>query len=282
MVAMEFGGIRSRWFATAEWRDGGLWLPGRPTRHSADLLLRPDGVELRRGDAVCRLSWVGYARGDWVVTHHTAYRNPSGVAVVLPDPVEAGAAAVWARTRTVRNRVRSVNAPSGWVIPLSTRVSDGWAGLAERDTLTALVTLLATAEKARARLTDPDTVAALIADMATGAFAAREECVGGRRTTFEILGALRRLGYRHRNGGRPVPGWTADVETVVADVRRSLAANRYVRGLHFPEERIRAKVLREYINVKPWPFAALTTPPADARRPLEGVTDAPAARGRKE
>jgi hypothetical protein len=70
-------------------------------------------------------------------------------------------------------------------------------------------------------------------------------------------------------------GWTADTEGVVEDVRRSLATSPYVRGSNFPEERIRAEVPREYINVEPWPFAALTVPaPARSLKLPEEVTEA--------
>jgi hypothetical protein len=262
-VTASDAGVRSGWFATAEWRDGGLWLPGRPTHGTADLLLRPDGAELRRGDAVCRLSWAAHARGDWAVTCQVvAGARRAGTAVEPPLPLSAEAAAVRARTRTLANLLRQLNGPrlQPIVIPLRPKSWPNRTDAAERGTLAALCTLSGTDTQARARLAEPETVTALIADLSVGALPAQEERGAIRRTTFEILSTLRRLGYRHRNGGRPLPGWTADTETVVGDVRRSLATNPYVRGLHFPEERVRTEVLREYVDVEPWPFAALTAP----------------------
>jgi hypothetical protein len=218
-------------------------------------------VELRRGDAVCRLSWDGLAGGGWAVTYFVCgrYETVRGTAIALPAQLDAGATAVWSRTRTVRNRFRRLSGPHGPIVPLRVGWVTGTGG-AERDTLAQLCRLLADDAATRSRLKDPGAVAALVRDLATGAQQNRSERTGVRRTAFEILNALRMLGYRHRNGGRPDPGWTADVETVVADVRRSLATNPYVRGLHFPEERIRSEVRREYADVEPWPFAALTAP----------------------
>jgi hypothetical protein len=286
MVGMDEGSLRSRWFATAEWRDGGLWLPGRPTRHTADLLLRPDGVELRRGDATCTLSWAGRVRGDWTIRHHLSGRNYAwrkggvrGTALVLWAAPDDGAAAVRARTRSWRHPLRGLLEP-GSVIPLHSQWLPAETDTAERDSLAALCKVLADDEAARSRLADPGTVAALVRDLAAGARLNRRERTGVRRTTFEILTALRGLGYRHAIGGRPVPGGTADLDTVMADVRRALGANRYVAGLHLSEDRIRAEVLREFIDVEPWPFAALTAPPAASPTPLEGVTEGPATGGR--
>jgi hypothetical protein len=281
MVGMELrGGRRSRWFATACWRDGGLWLPGQPTRDTADLSLRPDGIELRRDDAACRLSWEGHRRGAWAITHHVPQRyGLLGTAVAPPKPLDGDAAAVWTVTRTVRNRWRSINdqfigEPGRRVVPLRAFSWVNGADAAERGTLAALCTLLATDEAARWRLGDPQLVARLVAELSTGALPAQLARGSLRRTTFEILGTLARLGYRHRNGGRPLPGWKADVDTVVEDVRRSLATSPYVRGLRFPEERIRNLVQREYIDVEPWPFAALTTPAAaQPLKPVEEVAD---------
>ena len=86
------------------------------------------------------------------------------------------------------------------------------------------------------------------------------------RRRMETLIALQLSGYEHRLAGRPLPDDPPlKDEVVVAAVLQRLRANHY--ALPPDEAQVSALVHQQYLDVEPWPFAALMpTQPGGAGR----------------
>jgi hypothetical protein len=236
-------GRRSPWLARARITDGMLAIPGRP-HWRADLLLGREGavVVARDGHRV-PLGWDEV----WSVG---AGPEQGQVSVGLPAARAEGLPVV-REARVHPDQPRRVPLRGG-----SFRMT---LVQAEGDTVGALVDVLRDRAEVRERLWDLERVAALVADLRRGVRFTPFRREGARRTTFEILAALRRLGYEHRYG-RPVPGdAVAGHDDVVAAVRRAIEANPHCDGLDISDDAISGEVERAYSGIAPWPFAALTT-----------------------
>jgi hypothetical protein len=207
--------------------------------------------------------------GSWWVTsilHSGGGRT--GIAVGLDRATEveirgvtaaAGAwARVFARFFAGHQIVLRASGPIGQFLPLID---------AERDTLRALCQALATRPAMRSRLADPDRARLLVAAMAQGPIRARREPMGVRRSTMEVLGALRSLGYRHEIGGRPLSGEPlADADVIVDRVLDHVGRNPYAPHVSLDRDRAVRMVRQHYLDIQPWPFAALATPPPERRK----------------
>jgi hypothetical protein len=124
----------------------------------------------------------------------------------------------------------------------------------------ALAVLLATKPALRARLDDPDRVGRLAVDLANAKYVRPLSDDGSlRRDPTDVVVALQNAGFVHRDGGRPLSSTrVAAPDVVLAGVRRSLAANPYRKGRPMvDDETIMRIAKRNYLDVEPWPFAAL-------------------------
>jgi hypothetical protein len=251
--------MRSRWFAGARAADGGLLLPGRPTRHAADLLLRPDEVVVTYRDEQATLPWTpGPSR--WSISAFCERRSaPVGVALAVADPVSKDIVSLAARTRTLRNRLLLLFEAPRTAIPLRARTRDLPPDRRERDTLTALCALLRDRPALRARLGERTRVEALAGRLAEDPLADHTGIAAARRRRFEVQNALLAMGFTHPHGGRPYPGDVRiGADELVERVRHRLAANPHAAGLDFDDELIREVVHRSYLDVPPWPMEPLT------------------------
>lgn len=263
------------WLGAACFEHGGLLVPGRPSRRAADLLLVPDRAELHWQGNVVVLPWDRFdgARiadpdgSRWaVVGNREGQRSgPSGSAIavtgelrpvctelvnrlprsLLPSPL------FYRRTRSLRERD---------LMALKVRRWPDERDNASRDTVRALVGVLAARPQLRARLADGRRVRRLAIEMSAAAcmMANPEPPDGIRRQTMEIGTAMRALGFTHRYG-RPVPGdQLPALEDAVALVMERIATNPHAVGVEIDRDRVRHFVDRRYLGVRPWPFAALT------------------------
>ena len=249
----------SSWFASAVPERRGLILPAR-SRHSASILLAPDRVSVWSGDAFAHLAWDDFGPGrSWWISWFTTLRGGAmGIGVrVDGDAVEA-TAPVRAATNTWLTWSSRLGRP-GVVLPL---LPIGGSVDAERETLAALCTHLAQNPTIRPGLADPERGRRLIRDLAHGARRSGAEPSGLRRTTVEVLTALRGLGYIHRLFGRPLPSdKPAPLETIVEQVLGRIRQSPYARHLSISPERAGRVIRRQYLDVEPWPFAALDPTP---------------------
>ncbi|MCA1726416.1 MAG: hypothetical protein LC722_01800 [Actinobacteria bacterium] len=152
-------------------------------------------------------------------------------------------------------------------IPLCAIVQVHPGEAAERENVQLLCALLAEVPALRPRLTDPGRAERLVEDLQTDRFRPGPYRMGTMRETTEILVALRLAGYEHRLGGRPLPGESLpSAEEIVPRVIERISANPYAQGVRVDRQHVRDVVLKNYLDVDPWPIRALTDP-VDPLRP---------------
>lgn len=255
----------SRWMRAARAAEGGLLVPGRSQRSACDLLLHPDGVRVSSGDLAVELPYTAPDVADddsWSIGAWTYTRGGGGigVGVVGAGRFAAPVAGLRRRHRTVAHLVDRI-ADRSDVAPLCTARTVDTRVDADRDALTALCRGLTDRPEWRPQLRDPARVTQLLRDLANQDHASVPPWDGFRRRAMETSVAMRLLGFEHPTGGRPMPDSArADAEDVVGAVVRRLAANRY--ALAVDETYTRAMVHRHYLDISPWPFAAMLPDPA--------------------
>ena len=264
------------WIAGAVAVDGGVVIPGIPTHHAADLRLDATGLAVSTAEHSIELSWDDWARlrpgmdvfGDlpepgnhWGFVPFILDRGQAGVALKGTGSIEAALAPLKAEFDTTRNRVsrRMAMLTARSAVPL-------WAdatGLLLRSLrgLPDLTTISVLAQVLNAEPALRDRVAAEPSRLASGLSRPMGWPVqhdGGRRETVETITALRTLGYRHTYG-RPMPGdHLAPVDEVVDAVLGAIARNPYSEGFHPSRTGVETIVRRDYLDIEPWPFEALT------------------------
>jgi hypothetical protein len=259
----------SSWLAGGAAVDGGVLIPAKPRRHAADLLLSPSGVTLTARGTSAHLPWSDarpsaawgptIPAGGWMVSSYTAGRSgPLGVAIAIGEDVIERARDVLDATRTLRNRLIRPSAGEPTVIPLWALGSVRRRNDADRETTMALCAVLADRPELRARLGEPDRAEHLAADLAHRARRCRSEHLGVKRTTMEVLTAMRLLGLAPRYYGRPIPGDVLPPTGELVDrVLERIHANRYARDVGVDREMAERVIARHVLAVEPWPFEAL-------------------------
>jgi hypothetical protein len=110
----------------------------------------------------------------------------------------------------------------------------------------------------RERLADLHRTRPLAAALAGSRLPPRMEPDAFRRSTIEVMVALKAVGYVHRVHGRPIPGDPLpDRAQAEARVREHLARNPYARDAAINSAAVARLVGSEYLDVEPWPFHAL-------------------------
>ncbi|MBX3314525.1 MAG: hypothetical protein KF906_09415 [Actinobacteria bacterium] len=258
---------RSRWLADATF-DGGLRVPGRSRWRTATLHLTADHVELSAGDRSVPFVWDDFAshrrrsssRASWsIVPWGVGREGPIGVAVEVRGRYAQPTAAL--RRSVVAWRYGSRRLLRGTSVPLcSTRTSARKVDI-DRRLLDLICSLVADRPEVRRHLGDRSRVERLVHDLRSNRFEAPPFRVGFRRTTMEILTAMRSAGLEHRVDGRPLPGDPLPTEDeAVARVLAVLRSNPFARSLGIDDAKVRAVVVRDYLGVEPWPVGALLEP----------------------
>jgi hypothetical protein len=126
----------------------------------------------------------------------------------------------------------------------------------ERATLAALASVLAARPELRRALSDPTRAARLATDLANGMLPDPPTARRGSPDRARIEHALHTVGGFHRYG-RPLPGAAMpSLGEIVALVQSRLRAGP--DGEHGVDDRQIVKLARkQYLDVQPWPFAAL-------------------------
>jgi hypothetical protein len=257
--------------------DGGLFLPGSPERHAADLRIGPESVEVSAGGKTVGLAWSHAALdlrtrlGDgWrLVPWICARGGCAGAAIDISGSYVERTAEIQAALQTRRNRLLRFLLEAA-DIPLcastvgSVRLDD------DREAIGILCSILAVEPEMRARLAQPVRVNRLIHDLKTRRFRFAPFRVGFRRAVTEVLTGMRLAGFEHRFGGRPLPGVTLPpLDEVVRRVLERIAENPYARGVVIDQERAREIVRRNYLEVEPWPLEALIDQAPGSSQPAQ-------------
>ncbi|KGM03156.1 hypothetical protein [Cellulomonas cellasea] len=190
--------------------------------------------------------------GEWT---HTRGGGPIGIGVRATGRFAVPVADLRTRRRTFTNLVDRLVDRSD-VAPLYAARTIRTPADADRDALHVLCLTLARKPRWRPQLGDPGRVTQLLHDLADQDHASVTPSTGLRRRAMETFLVMQRLGYQHRVHGRTLPDESRpDAGEVLNAVLRGLAGNRY--ALPPREDDVHALVHRHYLDVTPWPFAAL-------------------------
>ena len=256
------------WLAGAHGTDDGLLIPGRPTRNAADLCLGPEHVELRAHGATSELSWKALDT-NWTIDPWRqrlwptagAYNDSTAVHTkgIASNAVAPVLIALSAHTHRLISRDPIRHAfDHGPVVPLHRSPMQS-AHNGERTTAWALCRLLATRPELRPRLVEGSRMDRLGSQMAQDPSGSTANDASLKRTTTEILTAMRRAKLTHPLGGRPVPGDRLVPRTEAIDLVFSrMKANPYATGVEASRDQVASLLESHYFRVDPWPFGALT------------------------
>ncbi|MFI9488064.1 hypothetical protein ACIG47_16880 [Promicromonospora sp. NPDC052451] len=254
----------SAWLKAARPVDGGLIVPGRPQRRACEITFTPAGARLGADEVTVDLPYDHYAvpetgatrnADQWKITAWvaTGAGAPIGIAVLGTGRYAAPIAQLHRRGRAWMSIADHLGRPKA--APLDAASIISFPTDADRSALDALCRVLASKPDWRPQLADPTRTAQFLHDLARQDHRPIEEASGLRRRTLETLIVMRRLGYMHRLQGRPLPDESLpEADRVVRAVVDQLSSNSYALP---PDERTRALVHRYYLDVTPWPFAAL-------------------------
>jgi hypothetical protein len=244
---------------------GGLFIPGGPSGHAADLLLSPADVQLMFKGVQVDLVWEGHSRqsstsseSHWAIGGWGA-GNMRYLGVGVDGP--ASLAQIRRATGTLRNRALAWNpynrfirdSPTVplWALFYSSTLIDN-----QRHTMVSLCTLLAERPPLRLLLSDTQRMTRLAADLAQHSPGPAATTVV-KSTTAGVVAALHALGYQHNLFDRPLPADRFDDRAdIIAKVLQRIAANPY-GAIDVSAERVGELVDRDYLAIEPWPFAAL-------------------------
>jgi hypothetical protein len=251
----------SRWLQGARF-EGGLLIPGHPSRHACDIRLAVEGAHIVADDLDALLLYEHVDRlrtqetDRWRVTSWVAGGNGGiGVAVTGGGRYAPELHALGQRRRTARNRFNKWG--DAWpYAPLAPRNSVAPATDTDRALLDVLCRALAMRPSWRTQLADQGRISQLLDDLATHDRKVRHTNMGARRQTTEVRLAMRALHYEHELDGRPLPGLVYAPETEMIDaVLARVHASPY--ALPTSETMVRAVLLEHYLDIPPWPFQAL-------------------------
>ncbi|MDQ1485325.1 MAG: hypothetical protein QOJ62_1018 [Actinomycetota bacterium] len=253
------------WVDGARADRGGLFIPGGPGGHGADLLLSPADVHLMAKGVQVSLVWEGHSRqtstssaSHWSIGGWGAGNvGYTGVGVDGPASLEP----IRRVTGTLRNRALAWNpynrfirdSPTVplWALSRTSTLIDN-----QRHTMVSLCTLLAERPPLRPLLADTQRVTRLAADLSQHFLGLAATAVV-KPTTAGVVAALHAAGYQHSLFDRPLPADRFDDRPdIIARVMQRLAASPY-GTLDVSAERVGELVDRYYLTVQPWPFAAL-------------------------
>jgi hypothetical protein len=250
---------------------GGLLINGNPGDRSVSLRLLPAGGEVRFADLeAVLLPWnacgqvrsvmEGPERDGWAITHwRENSREVSGVGVQVSGVCSTMVAAISRATTSRLHRRFGSRELTGHSLPLLRTKSVFTPRKPERETLQALTTVLTARPKARALLADSARMQRLAADLSTGLRTRAVDSAAILRDATDIEVALRQCGYLHEFG-RPIEGESLpSLDKVVGAVRERLTANPHRVGRTVDETKIAEFARHHYLDLEPWPFAALVT-----------------------
>ncbi len=259
---------------------GGLGVASAREQRTASLALRADAAEVfyptcesvalpwdRRGKVhdPYGAEWPDEKGIDgWLITSWSVGNGFGGLAVELTGHLRSASHEILDMTVTRWRRVRhafSEGPPASSLVPVvMPRMGPRRGAVGDLGNLGMLTALLAADPLYRARLEDPDRVARLAADLTAARFVWYVTDAGGaRRDAIDVAVALQTAGFVHRHGGRPLSrGRVVAPDVVLAGVHKALAANPYRKGRAMVDDATIMRVARRnYLDVEPWPFAAL-------------------------
>lgn len=252
---------------------GGLRIAAVRPNRSIAVVLRQDRAEAQYvGFAPAPLPWsdfgeIGHVVGsqeadNWAFSFWTTGPGGQiGIGVRVAGHVESACHELIEATSTPWRRyerwVQSGSVAGGHKLPLAPRTLVYPSPFREIAILNVLATVLARNAEYRERLADPLRVSRLATDLSNGLLGSFAAKGGMRRDTVDIVVALRRAGFFYPLGRPLLREETPAPDEVLAGVRARLEANPYRKGRHTDDATIMRIIRAAYLDVEPWPFAAL-------------------------
>lgn len=131
---------------------------------------------------------------------------------------------------------------------------------AERATLGALLTVLSQEPGLRQRLSEPLRLQQLAQDLSVRVLGPVVEKGGIGRDSADVLHAMHKAGFVHRYGRPLAIGSVSSLDRATEMTRAHLEANPYRKGRATDGRLLERLLRRNYLDVEPWPFAALVEP----------------------
>jgi hypothetical protein len=199
------------------------------------------------------------ARDGWAIVPWTVGRAGGfGVAVRVSGRFEGTAAPLLkATSRRWSGRDSSRSSLTGRSLPVLRGRSVASAFLDEYSVLLALCSVVHDDAAVRPRLDDGERAARLASDLSRTSLRFRAIPTGAGRDSTDIHVALRQAGFVHRYNRPLTDAGLPSVDTVVTEVVERLRANPYRQGRPIDRLQVEQIVRRDYLDVQPWPFAAL-------------------------
>lgn len=223
-------------------------------------------VTTDRAPAGVTLPWAAFVpdgSDGWAISWWTSGQaGMFGVAVVVHGVLVESTAALASATRTPWRSfdLRRSGHDTGVALPVLPGSSEFSRYQAERGTLAALCHVLRDRTDLRHRLEQPVRMERLAREMQRDLLPPRTPPAHPARGVADVLAAMRQAGYVHRFG-RPLS--RADVERsslVVDEVCTRIMFDPHRLGRPVDTALVDRVVRSHYLDVRPWPFAALTGP----------------------
>jgi hypothetical protein len=237
-------------------------------RRAIRLRFEPEGVVLVAGGCPeAPLPWDAYGnidpeldrkppRDGWRIVHWSTGRGGLfGIAVQVSGAMETSQAGIVAEFGSWGADVASPF--TGRTLPVYPAKTVFTACHPMRWTLHTLCEILRDTPELRGRLADRIRTTRLASEIVSGAVGVFEPPGGLRSSSVDVLAAIRRAGFVHPRM-RPVGSERLPtIDAAVGRVESLLAENLFRSGRSIDRRQIERLVRRAYLDVAPWPFAAL-------------------------
>ncbi|MEX0848172.1 MAG: hypothetical protein WD023_10385 [Ilumatobacteraceae bacterium] len=239
------------------------------------LSLTEPGLELSmERSSTITLPWAAYvpdsatssldpAADSWTISWWTSGQaGRFGVAIVVRGVFIESTRAIAASTQTRWRAfdLRRSGHTSGVALPVLPGASEFTRYEAERSTMSALCHVMRDRADLRPRLGEQARMDRLAREVQRDLLPLHAAPARPGQAVADVLGAMRQAGYVHRFG-RPLS--RAEVERsalVVDEVRSRILADPHRRGRPIDNSLVERLVRTHYLDVKPWPFTAITGP----------------------
>ena len=182
-----------------------------------------------------------------------------GVAVRVSGTLEAAATSILKATSTFWRKFQGAGSSilTGRSLPVLTAATLATTYSPELATLSVLCLLLCNEPPLRPRLDDASRMERLAADIERGMLSPPSYPDGLGRDTTDIHVAIRQAGLAHPYGRPLTKTGLPQLDAAADKVEANLRANPYREGRPIDRGQVERIIRDDYLDVEPWPFAAL-------------------------
>lgn len=244
-------------------------VPSRSGHPLTNMTFGPHGVEVSADSCESAvLGWDDYGQVDfvmdtklgrdgWVITDWGSRFGVavwvSGAYVGTTRPIDVATSTAW------RRYIRWSSGPSlvGRSLPVLPGTTAFTAYESERATLGALCLIVHDDVSLRQRLGDATRMTSLAQELTAGVQKFSNGATGAGWDSTDIHVAMRQAGFVHRHIRPLTAHGLPSLDQVMAEVEARLRSNPYRRDRAVDRNQVERIVRRDFLDVKPWPFASL-------------------------